>query len=202
MKSIMKKTLCIIVIGIVLFSGLAHAQYQYVSESPAFEQNFRFGPKVGFELFTPTIDQNEIESQMRSNYQAGIFLQFGRKFYFQPEFYYATRKEKSSNSTTDITINTLKVPLMFGIRLFNLKMISAHIMGGPSASFLLKESLMNPNSTRKKNNFAIEAGGGVDLFGCFTLDFRYSVDLNDSMNEQIKQLGWDSGVNVTFGIKI
>jgi len=198
----MKKPLCVIIIGLFLFSGMVHAQYQYASASLVSEQYFRFGPKVGFELFTPTIDQKEIESQMRSNYQAGIFLQFGRKFYIQPEFYYATRKEKSGNSTTDLTINTFKVPLMFGMRLFNLKMISAHIMGGPSASFLLKESLTNPYSSKKKSNFAIQAGGGVDLIGCFTLDVRYSVDLNDSTKDQIKQLGRDSRVNVTFGIKI
>ena len=197
----MKKTLGVIVISVFLLSDMAFAQYQYASANPASEQNFCFGPKVGFELSTPTIDQNEIESQMKSNYQAGIFLQFGRKFYFQPEFYYATRKEKSGG-TTDITVNTLKVPMMFGLRLFNFKMISAHIMGGPSASFLLNERLTNHYSTRKKYNFAIQAGGGVDLVGCFTIDIRYSVDLNDSMNVQTKQLGVDSRVNITLGIKI
>jgi len=162
---------------------------------------FWWGPKVGVDLFTPTIDQGAIESQIKSNYQAGFFLQFGRKFYIQPEFYYATQKEPGSTPIApDVTINTLKVPLMLGMRLVNLKVISAHIMAGPSASFLLKESITDPN--RKKSNFALQAGGGIDLIGLFTLDVRYSFDMSNSMSNQIKQFSWDNGVNVTFGIKL
>jgi len=198
----MKKILSFLVFSLFLFHGMAYAQYQGSMESPAKEPNFWFGPKVGVDLFTPTIDQNAIESQIESNYQAGIFLQFGRKFYFQPEFYYAVRKENSGGTIADVTINTLKVPMMFGMRLFNLKVISAHIMAGPSASFLLKESITNPDLTRKKSSFAIQAGGGVDFLGFITLDVRYSVDMNNTMNEQIKQLSWDSGVNVTLGLKL
>jgi len=89
---------------------------------------------------------------------------------------------------------------MLGMRLVNLKVISAHIMAGPSASFLLKESISTPG--RKKSNFALQAGGGIDLIGLFTLDVRYSIDLGGSVDAQIKQLSWDSGVNVTFGIKL
>jgi hypothetical protein len=153
---------------------------------------------VGADFLTPTIDQNEIQSQIKSNYQVGFFLQFGRKFYIQPEFYYATQKEPGI-TTDDVTINTLKVPLMLGMRLVNLKVISAHIMAGPSASFLLKESISNSN--RKQSNFALQAGGGIDLIGLFTLDVRYSFDMSNSMSNQIKQFSWDNGVNVTFGIK-
>lgn len=188
--------------GLFLFSGVSYAQYQSALEVPAQEPNFRFGPKIGVDLFTPTFDQSVIESQIDLNFQAGFFLQFGRKFYIQPEFYYAMRKEKSSGTTSDVTINTLNIPLMFGMRVFNLRVISAHIMAGPSASFFLKESVTSPGLERRKSNFAIQAGGGVDLLDFITLDVRYAVDLNDSMNKQIKQLGWDSSVNVTLGLKL
>lgn len=198
----MKKLLSVIVFGLFLFSGSSYAQYQSSMEGPAKQVNFWFGPKVGVDLFTPTIDQDAIESQIKSNYQAGFFLQFGQKFYFQPEIYYATRKENFGSTAAEVTINTLKVPLMFGMRLFNFNVISAHIMGGPSASFLLKESATIPNLTREKSNFAIQVGGGIDLFGFITLDVRYSMDINNTMNDQIKQLGWDSAVNVTLGVKI
>ncbi len=197
----MKKKLSLVVFGLFLFSGISYAQDQPPVENQAKKPNFWFGPKVGVDLFTPTIDQNAIKSQIKSNYQAGFFLQFGRKFYFQPEFYYATQKENSTSQTSaEVTINTLKVPLMFGMRLINLRVISAHIMGGPSASFLLKESITDPN--RRKSNFALQAGGGIDLLGFITLDVRYSVDMNNAMNDQIKQLSWDNGVNVTLGLKL
>jgi len=203
----MKKNLYLVVISLFLLSGISYAQDQSSSEMPVKKPTFWWGPKVGVDLLTPTIDQNEIQSQIKSNYQVGFFLQFGRKFYIQPEFYYATQKEHANgaiddivSTASDVTVNTLKVPLMLGMRLVNLKVISAHIMAGPSASFLLKESTTDPN--RKKSNFALQAGGGIDLIGLFTLDVRYSFDMSNSMSNQFKQFSWDNGVNVTFGIKL
>lgn len=191
----MKKILSLIVLGLFLFSSISYAQDQPTSETPIKKKpNFWFGPKVGVDLLTPTIDKIAITNQLKSNYQAGVFFQFGRKLYFQPEFYYGTQKENSGG-----TVNTLKVPLMLGLRLINLKVISAHIMGGPSASFLLKESVTNPS--REKSSFTLQAGAGVDLLGFITLDVRYSVDMNGPINDQIKQLSWGSGVNVTLGLK-
>jgi len=193
----MKKKLYLVVISFFLLSGITYAQDQTSSEMPVKKPTFWWGPKVGADFLTPTIDQGAIESQIKSNYQVGFFLQFGRKFYIQPEFYYATQIEPAFlTSAPDVTINTLKVPIMLGMRLINLKVISAHLMAGPSASFLLKDS--SPNSNRKQSNFALQAGGGIDLIGLFTLDVRYSFD---TTNNLIKQFSWDNGVNVTFGIK-
>lgn len=185
----------IITLAFILFAITSIAQTS-IDKKPS----FWFGPKVGMDLLTPTLDQNSIKSQVENNYQAGIFLQFGRKFYVQPEFYYATQKQKIG--TVYNTINTAKVPLMFGMRLVNLKVISAHIMAGPSLSYLLSETNPNTDPDRKKANFALQAGGGVDLLGFITLDVRYSVDLNNSTNSQIKQLSWSNGVNATLGIKL
>jgi len=197
----MKKILQLLVLGLFLFSSTSYAQDQPNTVTPAKKKpTFWFGPKVGMDLLTPTLDQNSITSQVENNVQAGIFLQFGRKFYIQPEFYYAIQNQKVG--TEKNTVNTLKVPLMFGMRLINLKVISAHVMGGPSLSYLLNETIPNTDPNRKKSSFALQAGGGVDVLGFITLDVRYSVDLNSSTNAQVKQLGWDSGVNVTLGIKL
>ncbi|MFA5806419.1 MAG: outer membrane beta-barrel protein [Melioribacteraceae bacterium] len=191
----MKKILSLIVLGLLLFSGISFAQDQSTTEtSDKKKPNFWFGPKVGVDLYTPTIDQKAITDQLKSNFQAGVFFQFGRKLYFQPEFYYGSLKENSG-----AVINTLKVPMMIGLRLINLKIISAHIMGGPTASFLIKESVTNPG--RDKSSFMLQAGAGVDLLGFITLDVRYSVDMNDAMKAQIERLTWGSGVNVTLGLK-
>lgn len=199
-KPLMKKFLLLIVLGLFFFSGIAYAQDQPTTVTPTKKKpTFWYGPKVGMDMLTPTLDQNTITQQVKSNYQAGIFFQFGRKFYFQPEFYYGVQNQ-NVGSQNEVTINTLKVPMMFGMRLINLKVISAHIMAGPSLSYLLHESVTDPNM--KKTSFALQAGGGIDVLGFITLDVRYSVDLNNSMNQQVKQLGWDSGVNVTLGLKL
>jgi hypothetical protein len=197
----MKKILQLVILGLFLFSSISYAQDQSNTVTPSKKKpTFWFGPKVGLDLSTPTVDQGAITEEVKSNYQAGIFMQFGRKFYIQPEVYYGTQVQKLS--VGDNTINTLKVPLMFGMRLINLRIVSAHIMAGPSLSYLLKETIKDTDPNRKKTNFAIQAGGGVDVLGFITLDVRYSVDMNDNTNDQLKKLNWQSGVNVTLGLKL
>ena len=83
---------------------------------------FGLDPKCGLDLATPTIDQNSIKTQFDSNSQFGVFFQFGRKLYLQPEFYYATHKESysiSNAASIETKVNTLKVPVMVGLRLIN-----------------------------------------------------------------------------------
>ena len=75
-----------------------------------------FGPKVGLDLAHFTTDVNEITTQFGSNYQAGIFFQFGEKLYLQPEIYYASTKTSDS-----IRINFLKAPVMLGLRIFDIR---------------------------------------------------------------------------------
>lgn len=189
------------IIGLFLFSVSSYAQTntQSINDGQITKQpRFWWGPKAGLDLFTATTNVQDIEAQIKSNYQIGLLLQFGRKLYFQPEFYYAIRKE-SYEGVEEITVNTLKVPLMLGVRLFNIKILSAHLMAGPTISYLLNTS--ETDSDRKKSNFALQAGAGVDVLGFITLDVRYSVDLSGNVQEQMDQLKWNSGVNVTLGLK-
>ncbi len=196
----MKKTLLLSVLALFLASSFTYGQSTQEKKS-----SFWFGPKIGVDLLTPTIDQGEIESQFKSNYSAGIFMQFGNKIYLQPEFYYVMQKEpvfvNEEMTTGETTVNSLRIPLMLGIKLIDLGIVSGHIMGGPTATFFLNETNPSTTNTRSKNSFALQFGAGVDIIGFITLDVRYSVDLNDSMEEQFDQLSWESGVNVTLGLK-
>ena len=98
-------------------------------------------------------------------------------------------------------VNTLKVPVMVGLRLLNLGIISAHVMAGPQGSFFLDESNPLPSHTRQKSNFDLQFGGGVDVLGFATLDVRYSANLNNSVETNMQQLNWKNAVNVTLGVK-
>jgi len=174
------------------------------------QPKFWFGPKVGVDLATPTIDENQIRSEVKSNYQYGFFLQFGRKFYIQPELYYATQKEEISTASGNYnTVNSIKLPVMLGMRLFNLAIVSGHIMAGPTASYIVSEKYgplitggTNPTFEREKLNLALQGGAGVDVIGLITLDVRYSVNLSDNVKQQFQSLSLNNGVNVTLGIKI
>jgi hypothetical protein len=193
----MKKSLLVTAAALLFFTTISYSQDKSGG-------NFWFGPKVGVDLATPTINQDDIESQVASNFQAGIFMQFGRKFYLQPEIYYATQKQEYDDDGTmsEATVNSLRVPFMLGMRVINLGLVSAHVMAGPTASILLSESAPDPSGPREKTKFTLQGGGGVDALGFLTLDVRYSVDIGGNTSTQIKQLNWDSGVNVTLGIKL
>lgn len=158
------------------------------------------------DLATPTLDQNDIKAQLKSNYQVGFFFQFGRKIYLQPEIYYSVVKENGIYSGSlipeDVTVTFAKVPVLLGIKLIDIGIVSAHVMAGPMGTFLLSESNTNPLMIRPKKDYKLQLGGGVDVFGFITLDVRYAVDLDDNMNEELGQLTWKSGVNVTLGLKL
>ena len=198
----MKKSLLVVLFAFLLCPVSIYAQNQDSSgEKP--KPHFWFGPKVGLDLATPTIDQDAIKTQFDSNSQFGIFFQFGRRFYLQPEFYYAMHKESNTSASMEVVetkVNTLKVPVMVGLRLINLGIVSAHVMAGPQGSFFLSETKPDASRTRQKSNFDLQFGAGVDVLGFITLDVRYSSNIS-TIETTIQQLNWKDAVNVTLGIK-
>ena len=198
----MKKSLLVVLFAFLLCPVSIYAQNQDSNgEKP--KPHFWFGPKVGLDLATPTIDQDAIKTQFDSNSQFGIFFQFGRRFYLQPEFYYAMHKESNTSASMEAVetkVNTLKVPVMVGLRLINLGIVSAHVMAGPQGSFFLSETKPDASRTRQKSNFDLQFGAGVDVLGFITLDVRYSSNIS-TIETTIQQLNWKDAVNVTLGIK-
>ena len=74
------------------------------------DKKFWWGPKFGLDASSETANFPELTNQLKGNYQAGFFLQFVEKLYFQPEFYYASYKTGTNNTTS--SINFIKIPLM------------------------------------------------------------------------------------------
>lgn len=168
--------------------------------------NFWYGFKVGTDLATPTIDEEVIKAQIKSNYQVGMFFQFGRKIYFQPELYYAVRNVNQeltySSMPEDLKVNSIKVPVLIGIKIIDLKIISAHLMGGPMGTFDLDEGKIESKNIFKNIDYKLQLGAGVDVLGFITLDVRYAVNLNEDLKSELNNLNWKSGVNVTLGLKL
>ena len=193
----------VMLITFLLFPANLFAQDQGTPpEATKKKPSFWFGPKIGLDLATATLDQSAIKSQFKSNAQLGVFFQFGRILYLQPEIYYAMRKETTlaTNSVTT-SVNTLKVPVLIGLRLINLGIVSAHVMAGPQGTFFLSES--NPLSTVKRQSKAynFQLGAGADILGFITVDVRYSLGLDNTLGTQIQGLDLKSGVNATVGLK-
>ena len=194
------RNFCLVVFVALLLAPTTIFAQDQTQDAAKKKPSFWFGPKVGLDLATATLDQNAIKSQFDSNAQLGIFFQFGRILYLQPEFYYATHKEQPITGMAT-KVNSLKVPVLVGLRLINLGIVSAHVMAGPQGTFFLSESNPLTGVKRQSSAYNFQLGGGVDLLGFITVDLRYSFGLDNTLGTQIQGLDLKSAVNATVGLK-
>jgi hypothetical protein len=203
----MKNSVLTLVIAFVLTTSFMNVFGQDSnSESVKNEKKGKawFGLRAGTDLATPTIDTDEIQSQLKSNYQFGVYARLGKKLFLQPEVYYAVKNDQiiyGSTAVDEIMVNTLKAPVLLGVELIDLGIVSAHIMAGPMVSMYLSESKSDYVIDRPKYDYKLQLGGGIDVLKFVTLDVRYSVNLNDQLKDELSQLTFKSGVNVTLGIQ-
>ncbi len=192
------KAKSVLVLLVICFSLSVFAQDEITSPPPAKQPKFWIGPKFGLDVSSTTNDINGITSQLQSNYQAGILLQFGRTLYIQPEIYYASVKVDVSGSNNPSSFNSIRIPLMLGLRFLDLGLFSLHIMGGPSYTLQLD------NSDRLTGNkaFSWQVGAGVDVLGFITGDLRYTLIDNMSVADQVSRFtSSPTNLNLTVGLK-
>lgn len=200
-------TFAVIVVLVALFSNAYSQDSNLESENKEkkAKHNIWYGIRGGMDLETPTVEIEDIKSQLNSNYQFGVFMRLGKKLFIQPEVYYAVRNEQYSFAQAPIEekvmVNSLKVPVLLGIRIINLGIVSAHVMAGPMGTMYLSQSYTEHEIERSKYEYKVQLGGGVDVLGFITIDVRYSVNLNDNIKEELNQLRFKDGVNVTLGMK-
>ena len=197
----MKKLL--VVIAAMFIVAVSNAQLPGIS----------FGPKIGVNLDKVTTNVSTVTDKMKTGYDLGVFLRVGGKCYFQPELLYSTSGVNFSNapigSPSKIDLKSINVPLMFGARLLNLKIVNVRVLGGPIASFLVDKQVdYNGVATATKTvsfkdaKWGAQFGAGVDVL-MFTLDVRYNLDFNRNVSQQANEFSWDKqAVNVSLGWKL
>lgn len=178
---------------------------------------FCIGPKIGYNTTKLSPDPDVISSELKSNFQYGAFVRVGNKVFIQPEINYVTKggqlKSKDSGDpiSQEITLKTLTIPLLLGVKIIDLKAASIHIIGGPAASFAIDKgiSVTNPGSTWpvnstndiKRASWAIQAGAGVDVL-IFTFDIRYEFGMSNIYNGSSDISLKNNLVNVSLGLKL
>ena len=114
--------------------------------STAFSQ-FTFGPKIGYNSTKLSLDRSDINSELKNNFQFGLFLRIGGTIYVQPEVNWVSqgsifKTSESANFTDEfeqeVKLSTIQVPFMVGLKVINLKMFNLRVFGGPTASFITK----------------------------------------------------------------
>jgi len=129
------------------------------------------------------------EAKLNYNFGAGFRFEFG-KFFLQPEVYF-TRKgglEKAfQTNPTDtfdqqVDMQSIDLPIMFGLRLFHSEGFCLRLYGGPVLSYLKDQKIdVSKNGQwipwselgARTRAFSMQVGAGVDITRRFTFDIRY-----------------------------
>jgi hypothetical protein len=155
-----------------------------------------FGPKFGLDLTNFTTNVTDITNQLGTNYQAGLLCQIGEKLYLQPEIYYASYKTAAGTADSSRT-NFIKAPIMLGVRILDIGLVSVHIMGGPQFSLQLD----NKDQLTGAQTLTWQVGAGADVLGFITADLRYTIQ-SGSIATQVQNFSLDkTGLNLTVGLK-
>ena len=182
------------------------------------------GPKVGYQTTKLSYDKAQIKSDFANHFTAGLFgrVTVGR-IYVQPEVLYFKTSNvfdghvtgvESDNlfnlptgANVNLTLNqmNLQVPIMIGVNIIDLDIITLRAQAGPTANFVLKSQTLydktytigdqqaeienattDENFDTKSIAWGIQAGLGVDVLKRITLDFNYGFGLSsvfETLNE-------------------
>lgn len=171
------------------------------------------GPKVGYQTAKLSYQKADIQAGFSNHFTVGLFgrFTFGR-FYVQPEVLYfktsnvfelgVTPTEiigSSFNIPTGANVNltlnqmNLQVPVLVGINILDLDIITLRAQVGPTANFVLQsktlvdysyiigegstqhaEANTNQGFDPKTIAWGLQAGLGVDVLRRITLDINYN----------------------------
>ena len=184
------------------------------------------GPKIGYQTAKLSYNKANIKSDFSNHFTAGIFgrVTIGR-VYVQPEVLYFKTSNLFDASVTglesenlfnlptganvNLTLNqmNLQVPVMVGVNIIDLDIITLRAQAGPTANFILKSQTLydetyslngqqfeldQNNATTDKDfdtktiAWGVQAGLGVDILKRITLDINYNFGLSkmfDKLNE-------------------
>ena len=176
------------------------------------------GPKVGYQTAQLSYDKAAIKDGFSNHFTAGIFgrVTFGR-LYVQPEVLYFKTTNIFDGSVTgvqsdnlfnlptganvNLTLNqmNLQVPILIGVNIIDLDLITLRAHVGPTANFTLKSQTlfdetytiggeqydMPAEATTTDQDFnpkaiawGAQVGVGVDVLKRITLDINYNFGLS------------------------
>ena len=182
------------------------------------------GPKIGYQTAKLSYQNADIKSSFSNHFTAGLFgrVTLGR-VYVQPEVLYfkttnifdghvtGVESDNLFNLPTgahvNLTLNqmNLQVPVMIGVNILDLDIVTLRAQAGPTANFVLKSQTLYDktytlngqqgeieNTTTDQDfdtkaiSWGVQAGLGVDVLKRITLDINYNFGLSkmfDALNE-------------------
>jgi hypothetical protein len=161
-----------------------------------------FGPKVGWNSNRLSTDYTQYIKDCKSGFQGGVFFSiYLHKFYVQPEAYFSLKRGALQTSIGDplnptstlnisqsINLQSIDIPVLFGFKFLDLKLIRFRIWGGPVASYMLSKeytlSIDGVNRSEritrddfKNATWSAQIGAGLDVL-MLTFDIGYEFGLD------------------------
>lgn len=179
--------------------------------------DFCIGPKVGYQTATLSYKKADIKAGFANHYTVGLYsrLTFGH-FYVQPEVLYfktssmfdvdfnGTGNDNMFNIPTGAAVNltlnsmNLQVPVLFGVEVLDLGLLTLRAQAGPTANFVLQSTPLWDYTTSdgsethefdaenlidtKSIAWGMQAGLGTDILGKITIDINYNFGLSRLFN--------------------
>lgn len=201
-------------------------------------QTFNFGIKGGINSQKIIGGENtggytfsDLRADSKAGYHVGVFARMGgKRLYLQPECLYSVKKSSYgmnwaidgiqeltySSQTFDQTfdLKSIQVPLLLGLKLINLKVVSLRVFTGPAMSVILKDSQIKLSDSGspvvdptlydpkyfKNNVWDWQAGGGLDI-GNLVLDVRYEWGLTNITETNPQKISFNNkGNTFTFSV--
>ena len=181
--------------------------------STVFAQDIDLGVKIGYQTPKLSYQQADIKSGFQNHLTFGLFgrVEFG-SIYVQPEImYFKTQNIFALNATNisdgllpeenvTFTLNeaNLQVPILVGVKLLNLSLVTLRAQVGPTANFTLASTTLFDKTFSLTGNdgetvtidendevfdtkaiaWGMQAGIGADILGKITLDINYNFGLS------------------------
>jgi hypothetical protein len=178
---------------------------------------FSLGPKIGYNSNTLTNNSDSINSSIKNSFQIGAFMRIGSKVYIQPEINYQVIKGSldkslgSSSMNQALTIKSIKVPALIGIKLINKSMVNLRVMAGPAVTFLENKKLdpmhmgelwpIQSVNDLKNSIWSVQMGAGLDVL-FMTLDVRYEFGIDNIYTGSSDFKMKNNIFNVSLGVKL
>ena len=96
-----------------------------------------------------------LKNDPKTGFQFGAFAHLGiKKFYLQPELFFVKKNGSvqfaysGSNYYQNLTINSVQIPVLLGMKVFNFNVASLRVFTGPAISIAMSNSYV---STAKSN---------------------------------------------------
>ena len=155
------------------------AVFAFVALASQAQVIFDMGLKGGVNFSKVSLDLEDYNEEAITKMHIGAFGRIGvSKVFVQPEVYFTKKGGDFTYNPRvfgEFDYSAVDVPLLFGVRLIDAKLMKLHLLGGPVFGFVTDKALSGENDFDKAyfndHYVGLQYGAGIDIL-FMTLDLK------------------------------